>query len=77
MDSTPADDVEGSDLPPEKAWLAHFPVDMLDTAQQLASRGPFLVAKEVADTTIQALSLTRCATSATLDHTLESYRYTT
>jgi NAD(P)-dependent dehydrogenase (short-subunit alcohol dehydrogenase family) len=39
--------LEGRDLPPEKELLEHFPVDMFDTAQHIASRGPFLVAKEV------------------------------
>src|SRR5207245_11247605 len=34
-------------LPPEHELLEHFPVDMFDTAQHIASRGPFLVAKEV------------------------------
>src|SRR5436189_5159904 len=39
--------LEGRDLPPEHELLEHFPVDMFDTAQHIASRGPFLVAKEV------------------------------
>src|SRR3989440_1255907 len=39
--------LEGRDLPPEKELLEHFPVDMFDTAQHIASRGPFLVAREV------------------------------
>lgn len=39
--------LEGRDLPPEKELLEHIPVDMFDTAQHIASRGPFLVAKEV------------------------------
>jgi NAD(P)-dependent dehydrogenase (short-subunit alcohol dehydrogenase family) len=39
--------LEGRDLPPEKELLEYFPVDMFDTAQHIASRGPFLVAKEV------------------------------
>ena len=39
--------LEGRDLPPEKEWLEHLPVDLFDTAQHIASRGPFLVAKEV------------------------------
>jgi len=39
--------LEGRDLPPEKELLEHFPVDMFDTAMHIASRGPFLVAKEV------------------------------
>jgi NAD(P)-dependent dehydrogenase (short-subunit alcohol dehydrogenase family) len=39
--------LEGRDLPPEKELLEHFPLDLFDTAQHIASRGPFLVAKEV------------------------------
>ncbi len=39
--------LEGRDLPPEKVLLEHIPVEMFDTAQHIASRGPFLVAKEV------------------------------
>jgi NAD(P)-dependent dehydrogenase (short-subunit alcohol dehydrogenase family) len=39
--------LEGRDLPPEKDLLEHFPVELFDTAQHIASRGPFLVAKEV------------------------------
>ena len=39
--------LEGRDLPPEKELLEHLPVEMFDTAQHIASRGPFLVAKEV------------------------------
>ena len=39
--------LEGRDLPPEKELLEHIPVEMLDTAQHISSRGPFLVAKEV------------------------------
>jgi NAD(P)-dependent dehydrogenase (short-subunit alcohol dehydrogenase family) len=39
--------LEGRDLPPEKALLEHFPVDMFDTAMHISCRGPFLVAKEV------------------------------
>src|SRR4029453_18647262 len=39
--------LEGRDLPPEHELLEHFPVDMFDTAMHIASRGPFLVAKEV------------------------------
>ena len=38
--------LEGRDLPPEKELLEHIPVEMFDTAQHIASRGPFLVAKE-------------------------------
>jgi len=39
--------LEGRDLPPEKELLEHIPVEMFDTAQHIASRGPFLVAKAV------------------------------
>jgi NAD(P)-dependent dehydrogenase (short-subunit alcohol dehydrogenase family) len=39
--------LEGRDLPPEKELLEHITVEMLDTAMHIASRGPFLVAKEV------------------------------
>jgi len=39
--------LEGRDLPPEMELLEHIPVEMFDTAQHIASRGPFLVAKEV------------------------------
>ncbi|MBI1994738.1 MAG: SDR family oxidoreductase, partial [Deltaproteobacteria bacterium] len=39
--------LEGRDLPPEKELLEHIPVQMFETAQHIASRGPFLVAKEV------------------------------
>jgi NAD(P)-dependent dehydrogenase (short-subunit alcohol dehydrogenase family) len=39
--------LEGRDLPPEKELLEHIPIEMFDTAQHIASRGPFLVAKEV------------------------------
>jgi NAD(P)-dependent dehydrogenase (short-subunit alcohol dehydrogenase family) len=39
--------LEGRDLPPEKELLEHIPVEMFDTAMHIASRGPFLVAKEV------------------------------
>ena len=39
--------LEGRDLPPEKELLEHIPVEMFDTAHHVASRGPFLVAKEV------------------------------
>src|SRR5205807_1357837 len=37
--------LEGRDLPPEKELLEHIPVEMFDTAQQIACRGPFLVAE--------------------------------
>jgi NAD(P)-dependent dehydrogenase (short-subunit alcohol dehydrogenase family) len=39
--------LEGRDLPAGKELLEHIPVAMFDTAQHIASRGPFLVAKEV------------------------------
>ena len=39
--------LEGRDLPPEKELLEYIPVEMFDTAQHIASRGPFLVAKQV------------------------------
>ena len=39
--------LEGRDLPPEKELLEHIPIEMFDTAQHIASRGPFLVAKEI------------------------------
>lgn len=39
--------LEGRDLPPEQELLEHVPVEMFDTAQDISSRGPFLVAKEV------------------------------
>jgi len=39
--------LEGRDLPPDKELLEHIPVEMFDTANHIASRGPFLVAKEV------------------------------
>ena len=39
--------LEGRDLPPEKELLEHIEVEMFETAQHIASRGPFLVAKEV------------------------------
>src|SRR3954453_21504151 len=39
--------LEGRDLPPEMELLEHMPVELFDTAQHIASRGPFLVAKEV------------------------------
>jgi NAD(P)-dependent dehydrogenase (short-subunit alcohol dehydrogenase family) len=38
--------LEGRDLPPEKELLEHIPIEMFETAQHIASRGPFLVAKE-------------------------------
>jgi NAD(P)-dependent dehydrogenase (short-subunit alcohol dehydrogenase family) len=39
--------LEGRDLPPDKELLEHIPVEMFDVAHHIASRGPFLVAKEV------------------------------
>ena len=42
--------LEGRDLPPEKELLEHVPVEIFETAQHIASRGPFLVAKEVLPT---------------------------
>src|SRR6267142_3471605 len=39
--------LEGRDLPPEKELLEHVPIDIFETAQHIASRGPFLVAQEV------------------------------
>jgi len=39
--------LEGRDLPPEKELPEHIPVEMFETTQHIASRGPFLVAKEV------------------------------
>ncbi len=39
--------LEGRDLPPDQELLEFIPVEMFDTAQHIASRGPFLVAKEV------------------------------
>ena len=39
--------LEGRDLPPGQELLEYIPVEMFDVAQHIASRGPFLVAKEV------------------------------
>jgi NAD(P)-dependent dehydrogenase (short-subunit alcohol dehydrogenase family) len=39
--------LEGRDLPPDKELLEHVPVEILETAQHVAIRGPFLVAQEV------------------------------
>jgi NAD(P)-dependent dehydrogenase (short-subunit alcohol dehydrogenase family) len=39
--------LEGRDLPPDQELLEYIPVEMFDTTQHIASRGPFLVAKEV------------------------------
>jgi NAD(P)-dependent dehydrogenase (short-subunit alcohol dehydrogenase family) len=39
--------LEGRDLPPDKELLEHIPIEIFETAQHIASRGPFLVAQEV------------------------------
>ncbi len=39
--------LEGRDLPPDQELLEHVPLDIFETAQHIASRGPFLVAQEV------------------------------
>jgi len=39
--------LEGRDLPAGKELLEYIPIEMFDTAHHIASRGPFLVAKEV------------------------------
>ncbi|NKB99942.1 MAG: SDR family oxidoreductase [Pseudomonadales bacterium] len=39
--------LEGRDLPAGQELLEYIPTEMFDTAQHIASRGPFLVAKEV------------------------------
>jgi NAD(P)-dependent dehydrogenase (short-subunit alcohol dehydrogenase family) len=39
--------LEGRDLPPDMELLEFMPNEIFDTAQHIASRGPFLVAKEV------------------------------
>ena len=39
--------LEGRDLPPDKELLEHVPLEIFETAQHVASRGPFLVAKQV------------------------------
>jgi len=39
--------LEGRDLPPGHDLLEYIPTEMFDTAHHIASRGPFLVAKEV------------------------------
>jgi NAD(P)-dependent dehydrogenase (short-subunit alcohol dehydrogenase family) len=39
--------LEGRDLPPDKELLEHVPLEIFETAQHIASRGPFLVAQEV------------------------------
>lgn len=39
--------LEGRELPPGNELLEHVPVSLFETAQHLASRGPFLVARAV------------------------------
>jgi NAD(P)-dependent dehydrogenase (short-subunit alcohol dehydrogenase family) len=39
--------IEGRTLPKEQELLELFPVEMFDTALQIAARGPFLIAKEI------------------------------
>jgi len=39
--------LEGRELPPDKELLEYVPVEIFETAQHIASRGPFLVAQEV------------------------------
>jgi NAD(P)-dependent dehydrogenase (short-subunit alcohol dehydrogenase family) len=39
--------LEGRELPPGMELLEHVPLETFETAQHIASRGPFLVAKEV------------------------------
>ncbi len=39
--------LEGRELPPDRELLEYIPTEMFETAQHLASRGPFLVAREV------------------------------
>ena len=39
--------LEGRDLPADQELLEYIPTQMFDTAQDIASRGPFLVAKQV------------------------------
>jgi NAD(P)-dependent dehydrogenase (short-subunit alcohol dehydrogenase family) len=39
--------LEGRDLPPDKELLEHVPLEIFETAQHIASRGPFLVAQAV------------------------------
>ncbi len=39
--------LEGRDLPAGMELLEHVPLEIFETAQHIASRGPFLVAKEV------------------------------
>lgn len=39
--------LDGRELPPEKELLEHVPVEIFETALNVACRGPFLVAQEV------------------------------
>ena len=39
--------LEGRDLPPDKELLEHVPFEIFETADHIAVRGPFLVAREV------------------------------
>ncbi len=39
--------LEGRDLPADQELLEHIPVEMFETAQHIASRGPFIVARTV------------------------------
>ncbi|MGE4431256.1 MAG: SDR family oxidoreductase [Sphingobium sp.] len=39
--------LEGRDLPPGNELLEYIPVAMFETAQHIASRGPFLIARQV------------------------------
>jgi len=39
--------IDGRDLPPEMELMENIPFEMYETAQHIASSGPFLVAKEV------------------------------
>jgi len=39
--------LEGRDLPPDKELLEHVPFEIFETADHVAVRGPFLVAREV------------------------------
>ena len=39
--------LEGRDLPPDQELLEYIPTEMFETAQHIAIRGPFLVAKAV------------------------------
>jgi NAD(P)-dependent dehydrogenase (short-subunit alcohol dehydrogenase family) len=39
--------LEGRDLPPEQELLEHVPIEIFETAEHIACRGPFLVAREV------------------------------